>query len=76
MNNETNTLKTLADFAPALLQALQNITHPMSSDDDMQDALALLGEIKAARKAAIEAAFIEAASVADVIASIKEVKTP
>lgn len=41
--------KTLADFAPALLQALRNIAHPMASEDDLQDAVELLDAIDAAR---------------------------
>ena len=46
---KTNTPKTtLADFAPALLEALRNITHPSACDEDLQDALALLDEIEAA----------------------------
>lgn len=61
MNTETNT-PTLADFAPALLQALRNIAHPMATEDDLHDAIELLEEIDAARKAASDAAFIKAAS--------------
>ena len=57
---KTNTSKTLADFAPALLEALRNITHPSACDEDLQDALALLAEIKAARKAASDDAFLDA----------------
>ncbi len=64
---KTNTPKTLADFAPALHQALLSLTHPMASDEDLQDALALLAEIKAARKAASDAAFVKAAKAADII---------
>ncbi len=67
VNMKTNTPKTLADFAPALLQALQMVTHPMASDEDLQDALALLAEIKAARKAASDAAFVKAALAADIV---------
>ncbi len=62
-----DTPKTLADFAPALHQALLSLTHPMASDEDLQDALALLAEIKAARKAASDAAFVKAAKAADII---------
>jgi hypothetical protein len=58
MKNDTP--KTLAEFAPALLKALRNITHPSACDDDLQDALALLDAINAARKAASDAAFIAA----------------
>ena len=47
MKTNTNT-PTLADFAPALLEALRNITHPSACDEDLQDALALLAEIEAA----------------------------
>jgi hypothetical protein len=61
MNTNTDTPKTLADFAPEMLAALRAITHPMAADDDLQDALALLAEINAARKAASDAAFISAA---------------
>ena len=64
---KTNTPKTLADFAPALLEALRNITHPSACDEDLQDALALLAEIKSARKAASDAAFVKAALAADII---------
>lgn len=64
---KTNTSKTLADFAPALLEALRNITHPSTCDEDLQDALALLAEIKAARKAASDAAFVKAALAADIV---------
>lgn len=59
MKTDTNT-KTLADFAPALHQALLSLTHPMASEDDLQDAVELLDEIKAARKAASDAAFLDA----------------
>jgi hypothetical protein len=61
MKTNTDTPKTLADFAPEMLAALRAITHPMAADDDLQDALALLAEIDAARKAASDAAFIAAA---------------
>jgi hypothetical protein len=50
----------LAPFAPEMFDALRAITHPMASDEDLQDALALLAEINAARKAASDAAFIAA----------------
>ena len=46
MKTNTNT-PTLADFAPALLQALRNITHPSACDEDLQDAIALLADIDA-----------------------------
>jgi hypothetical protein len=51
----------LAPFAPEMFDALLALTHPMAADDDLQDALALLAEINAARKAASDAAFIAAA---------------
>lgn len=60
----TNT-KSLADFAPALLEALRNITHPMASEDDLHAAVELLDEIDAARKAASDAAFVKAALADD-----------
>lgn len=60
MNPETTTPKTLADFAPEMLRTLRNITHPMASESDLQDALALLAEINAARKAASDDAFLDA----------------
>ena len=62
MNTTTTTPKTLADFAPAMLQALRNLAHPMASDDDLHDAVELLDEIDTARKAASDAAFVKAAS--------------
>jgi hypothetical protein len=53
-----------------MFDALLALTHPMASDEDLQDALDLLREIRiktarcrtsAARKAASDAAFIAAA---------------
>jgi hypothetical protein len=49
MKTNTDTPRTLADFAPEMLAALRAITHPMAADDDLQGALALLAEIDAAR---------------------------
>jgi hypothetical protein len=49
MKTNTDTPRTLADFAPEMLAALRAITHPSACDDDLQDALALLAEIDAAR---------------------------
>jgi hypothetical protein len=66
MKTNTNT-PTLADFAPALHQALLSLTHPMASDEDLTHALNLLAEIKAARKGASDAAFIRATAVDDII---------
>jgi hypothetical protein len=57
----------LAPFAPEMFDALRAITHPMASDEDLQDALALLAEINAARKAASDSAFIKATAVDDII---------
>ena len=59
MKTNTDTPKTLADFAPEMLAALRAITHPMAADDDLQGALALLAEIDAARHEQV--AFIAAA---------------
>ncbi len=59
-NTNTNTNTTLADFAPALLEALRNITHPSACDDDQRDAVELLAKIDAARKVASDAAFLDA----------------
>ena len=60
----------LAPFAPEMFDALLALTHPRASEQDLQDALDLLREIRiktarcrtsAARKAASDAAFIAAA---------------
>lgn len=59
MKTNTDTPRTLADFAPEMLAALRAITHPMASDDDLQNALDLLAEIDAARHEQV--AFIAAA---------------
>ena len=67
MNTETTTPKTLADFAPDLHLALLSLTHPMASDEDLHDALELLEEIKAARKAASDAAFVAAVKPFDLV---------
>jgi hypothetical protein len=32
--------------APKMLAALQSLTHPMASDDDLQNALAVIAKVK------------------------------
>jgi hypothetical protein len=32
--------------APEMLAALQSLTHPMASDDDLQNALAVIAKVK------------------------------
>ncbi len=32
--------------APELLEALRNLTHPMASDEDLQNALAIIAKVK------------------------------
>ena len=32
--------------APELLAALQSLTHPMASDDDLQNAIAVIAKVK------------------------------
>jgi hypothetical protein len=32
--------------APEMLQALQSLTHPMASDEDLQNALAVIAKVK------------------------------
>jgi hypothetical protein len=32
--------------APEMLEALQRLTHPMASDDDLQNALAVIAKVK------------------------------
>jgi hypothetical protein len=32
--------------APELLEALQSLTHPMASDEDLQNALAVIAKVK------------------------------
>jgi hypothetical protein len=32
--------------APEMLEALQSLTHPMASDDDLQNALAVIAKVK------------------------------
>jgi hypothetical protein len=32
--------------APELLEALQNLTHPMASDEDLRNALAVVAKVK------------------------------
>jgi len=32
--------------APEMLEALQNLTHPMASDEDLQNALAIIAKVK------------------------------
>jgi len=32
--------------APEMLEALQSLTHPMASDEDLQNALAVIAKVK------------------------------
>jgi hypothetical protein len=36
----------LIDAAPEMLEALQSLTHPMASDEDLQNALAVIAKVK------------------------------
>lgn len=51
----------LAPFAADMYEVLSSLAHPMASDEDLEDALALLAEIRAARKSASDLLFIAAA---------------
>jgi hypothetical protein len=35
--------------APEMLAALQSLTHPMASDEDLQNALAVIAKVKGGR---------------------------
>jgi hypothetical protein len=59
----------LASFAADMYEALCSLTHPMASDEALEDALALLAEIRAARKSASDQLFLAAALARQEIAS-------
>jgi hypothetical protein len=67
--HELDTDFNLASFAADMYEALCSLTHPMASDEALEDALALLAEIRAARKSASDQLFRAAALARQEIAS-------
>lgn len=67
MTTDSNSI--FAPFAAAMYDALLSLTHPRASDEDLEDALALIAQIQAARKSASDQLFLAAALARQEIAS-------